>query len=167
MKTNDNQKGLTGKQVLFAFVAFFTVVIVTDVVFVRLAVTSFPGEQEKKSYYQGLNYNETLAEKARQEDQGWRMQLVDVPEAEGDASVELRLIDRSGLPISAATVTGEIVRPTTERGRREIVFTASPNGVYRSDIGAIERGVWDLRLSASRFGEDEIMMSAETRIMIE
>jgi nitrogen fixation protein FixH len=167
MSNSNDGFRLTGRHVLFGFIAFFAVVIVTDIVFVRLAVSSFPGEEVEKSYYQGLNYNETLEEKRRQTEAGWRMQLVTLPEPGEEAQVEVRLLAPDGSPARLAEVTGEIVRPTTERGRQVLSFAPAGDGLYRATLEGIEEGAWDLSLAASSAAGETDVITARTRIVIE
>ncbi|MEO1656614.1 MAG: FixH family protein [Pseudomonadota bacterium] len=163
-----NPKGqLTGRQVFLWFACFFAVVIVTNVVFVRLAVQSFPGEEVEKSYYQGLHYNDVLETKERQASQGWRMQLIGVPEGIGDQAVVIRLLDRSSTPVVFAEVNGEIVRPMTESGRQRLTFDGLGDGRYRAMLAGLDRGAWDLTLEAAEEDSDEPAFSAQTRILIE
>ena len=65
------QRELTGKHVLLMLVAFFGVIIVTNVIFINAAVTSFRGEDVKGSYRQGLEYNETLETRKSEGQLGW------------------------------------------------------------------------------------------------
>lgn len=158
---------ITGRHVLAAFVLFFAIVIAVNVVFVRLAVSSFPGEQVEKSYYQGLNYNEVLDNRARQADGGWRIALTAPPLAGERSSVEVRLVDADGGPVYRARVTGELVRPTTDLGRQELVFYPLSDGLYRADAAALDPGAWDLALKGYGEGESDPRIEATTRIVIE
>lgn len=164
---NPKQKGeITGKHVLAALVVFFGIVIATNVVFVRLAVTTFPGEEVKKSYYQGLNYNDVLSDKAQQAEDGWRMQLVAPPHSGAEAVLEVRLLDHQGRPIFGADLTGDIVRPMTDRGRQNLSFDALPDGLYRARLQGLEKGAWDLALVARETGTETVRLSATTRLLV-
>jgi nitrogen fixation protein FixH len=165
---SDRDKGfrLTGKHVLAGFIVFFGVIIAVDVVFVRLAVRSFPGEETKKSYYQGLQYNDVLDAKARQSESGWRMQLLKTPSAGSEPMIEVRLVDDEGQPIFDADITGEIVRPTTEAGRQKLSFYLRRDGIYRADLQTIEEGAWDFSVAAVRRQEPEASFTAKSRIIV-
>ena len=58
---------ITGWHVLFSVIAFFGVITAVNAVMISYAVKSFPGEDQKKSYMQGLQYNKVLEEKKLQE----------------------------------------------------------------------------------------------------
>ena len=160
---------ITGKHVLFAVIGFFAVVIGVNAIFLKVAIQSFPGEQDEKSYYQGLNYNETLAEKARQADAGWRLLLIETPGLEGEQVLDVKLVGRDGDPIYNAILAGEISRPSTDDGQQVLAFYPVRDGIYRAKTTGLEAGAWDLSLTARKDGEEEteIGLDATTRIIVE
>lgn len=157
---------IKGHHVLFAVIAFFTVVIGVNVFFLVLpAVRSFPGEIEDKSYYQGLNYNDSLADKARQADTGWRLLLLETPaDAQGEV-IDVKLVGPDGNPIYGAALTGTLNRPTTDEGLRELVFIQLSDGIYRAEVKDLPRGAWDLSLEARAAEGDDIQLEASTRLL--
>ena len=157
---------ITGKHVLAAFVAFFAVVIVVDTIFVRMAIKSYPGEEVEKSYYQGLHYNDVLAEKERQLETGWRMQLVTVPGKADEAIIEVRVLTADGEAVFDADVRGEIVRPMTDAGQRALTFIPISDGLYRARLAEIGRGAWDLSLSAGDPETGDTALQAKTRFVV-
>ena len=157
---------IKGRHVLIAFIVFFGIIIVTDFYFVRLAVTSFPGEEVEKSYYQGLQYNDVLDEKARQAEHGWRMQLVAVPEASTNGVIDVKILDKAGKPVFDAVITGHIVRPMTDRGLQELSFFPLSDGIFRARPQSLDSGVWNLSLSAGTGEGAEPILSADTRVLI-
>ena len=60
-----------GWHVLVLIVLFFSVTIGVNATFITLAMRTHPGEDVPRSYYQGLNYNETLARRHEQAELGW------------------------------------------------------------------------------------------------
>ena len=166
MQSDNKSFEITGKHVLFAMILFFGVIIATNMVFVKLALGSFPGEQVEKSYYQGLYYNDVLAEKARQADAGWRMQLKEVPLIGTAPVFEVKVVNRDGKPVYDAVLQGEIVRPMTDRGRQALTFYGIGDGVYRAQLSAIEPGAWNLSLTAAERGEGSPLLAARTRILV-
>ncbi|MEO1305623.1 MAG: FixH family protein, partial [Pseudomonadota bacterium] len=67
-----SEKTLKGWHVLLIMLGFFGIMFAVNGVFLYHAITSFPGEDIKKSYVQGLNYNDTLAVRAAQAELGWQ-----------------------------------------------------------------------------------------------
>lgn len=137
---------LRGVHVLALMLAFFGLVIAVNVVFAVVAVRSFPGEDVRRSYLQGLHYNDTLAERRAQAALGWQAATALVA-ADAGAALEIRLAARDGAPVNA-DIAGELQRPTDARLDRALVFTQIAPGVYRAEIGALEAGVWRLRAHA-------------------
>ena len=133
-------KRITGRHVLLMLVAFFGVMLVANTAFVFVAVRSFPGEAEKKSYLQGVRFNETLAARAEQEKLGWRAEIAGFDETH----VELRFFDASGEALAGLTVAGELQRPAFDGADQPLIFTETALGVYRADVNALEKGAWDL-----------------------
>lgn len=135
-------KGLRGWHVLLIMLGFFGVIFSVNGVFLYHAITSFPGEDVKKSYVQGLNYNDTLAARAAQAELGWTAEA-------GLQGQELvfRLNDAEGQPLSNYAVIGEIRRRATTAADRDLVFQAATAGEYRVETGTLEVGQWDVRIS--------------------
>lgn len=165
----NRRREITGRHVLLGMIGFFGLIIGVNLVFVKMAVQSFPGETTEKSYYQGLNFNEVLIEKARQQESGWRMQLLEIP-GDGrtdDTWIDVKLVGADGTPVFGAVVSGRLSRPTTETGLVMLEFDALPGGVYRGRPGRLDKGAWDLALDAREDAAGASMLSAETRIFVE
>ena len=140
---------LKGRHVLIAMLLFFGVVIGINVAFIVAAVQSFPGEDVRRSYLQGLNYNETLADRRAQAARGWQAHAA---LAQGAAGVELqvRLEDAQGNPLDGAAVTGELRWPTDSRLDRDGVrFEPRGGGLYVARFDALRPGRWNLRAQAN------------------
>lgn len=155
---------LTGRHALFMFVLFFGVIIAANVAFTIAAVKSFPGEEEHKSYFQGLHYNETLAARAEQESLGWRAVLVEATIDEGGASFLLRISDRSGKPIDGLALDGAIRRTTHESEDASIEWLEAGAGAYRGFAAGARQGLWEFRAHA--VGPDSEPFAMETRIVL-
>lgn len=135
---------LKGWHVLAMLLTFFGIVIAVDIGFSVIAVKTFPGEDEKRAYAQGVHFNDTLAARARQKALGWSAQA-----GFDEASVLVVLHDRAGKPLDGATVTGVLRRPTTNRDDRALTFTREGPGRYRAHLDALPAGIWDLRAQAT------------------
>jgi nitrogen fixation protein FixH len=133
--------GIRGRHVLVAMLAFFALIIGVNIAFTVLAVRSFPGEDEKRSYLQGLNYNQRLEARAAQAALGWTTTAGLVARGDGVvALVEVR--DAHGKAVEGLTVTGRLRRPATTRDDRTLVFRAEGDGVYVADASGLVDGAW-------------------------
>lgn len=136
-----------GWHVLAAMLAFFGAIIAVNVAFAMIAIRSFPGEDVRRSYLQGVQYNRTLEERRSQARLGWRATAA-LHERDGEAVLEVTLRQPDGSPLSAALITGELQWPATARFDRALTFTALGEGRYEARLGALEHGRWRLRARA-------------------
>lgn len=143
---------LKGWHVLTMLLTFFGVVIAMNVAFITLAVQSFPGEDVKRSYVQGLEYNKTLEARARQAALGWQADARFTGSALAPA-LSITFTDRSGAPVRDLTIEATLRRPTTDRHDITLTFTQDAPGVYRADLAALAAGAWKLRGQAEGGGE--------------
>jgi nitrogen fixation protein FixH len=100
-----------------------------------------------RSYLQGLNYNDTLAERRAQEHLGWRASaaLTGTP---GAAALEVRIVAQDSAPLAGLAVSGALRRPADERGDIPLTFAARAPGVYIAELGTLGAGQWRLRARA-------------------
>lgn len=144
------ERKMTGQHVFFIFAAFFSAMIIANAAFVYFAVTSYPGETEKKSYLQGLNYNDTLARRAAQEKLGWS---VEVSALSADYA-ELRVRNADGSPNTGLSIIGDISRPADHGFDQALVFIETAPGLYRSPTNTLSNGAWVINGVASNpFGD--------------
>lgn len=143
-----SSRSLTGRHVLLFILAFFGVIITVNMIFLTYALRTFPGESMKKSYLQGLHYNDILDERAAQAALGWRAEIVRADRVAGEGVIELQLFDESGAPLSALNVTGELRRPAHSRDDRLLSFAHRGEGLYHASAGPLDAGVWALTVQA-------------------
>lgn len=142
-------KGLEGRHVLLALIAFFGVMFIVNGIFVYAAVTTFSGGDTSDPYRKGLNYNETLKADERQVERGWR---TDIAYDEKIGRLELSFLDKNASPITGLTINGKLSRPATDKEDRHVVLAETAQGVYAVTI-ELAPGLWVLS-AASREGGD-------------
>jgi nitrogen fixation protein FixH len=140
---------IRGWHVLTALLLFFGVVIAINVAFAVMAVRSFPGEDVRRSYTQGIQYNDILAERRAQAALGWRAsaELVDT---NGGPALEVTLHSRDGAPLSGMDVAGALQWPTDSRLDRALSFEEVAAGRYRARVENLQAGRWRLRARAEK-----------------
>ncbi len=146
------ERPITGRHVLFVILGFFATVIGVNGAFAYFAINSFPGEDVKQSYTQGLEYNQTLAQHAAQAALGWRASA-DIFVEGPHRVVRMHFVDRAGRPIDGLAVTGELRRPADSREDIDLSFAPRGGGVYEARVDAVHIGLWELRGEARR-GQD-------------
>jgi len=155
---------IKGVHVLIGFVAFFGVVIAVNVAFTRAALNSFPGEEDHKAYFQGLHYNETLAERARQKELGWAASLVEA-NLDGESAVfRLKITDNTGAPLAGLEVEG-VIRRTTHSGEdTPLHWNNLGEGLYEARADNVGAGLWAFKASAKDAENDPFAI--ETRVVL-
>lgn len=148
---------LKGKHVLAIILAFFATIIAVDVAFSVVAINSFPGEEEKRYYVQGLHYNQTLEQRTVERALGWRA----AAGFKSSGALTIQLRDAAGLPVEAE-LRGMLRRPVDARLDRPVAFTALGEGRYRVAIQDLALGAWDLRVEAI---QGEKRFSIERRLI--
>ena len=138
---------LRGWHVLAMMLAFFAAVIAVNIAFAVFAVQTFPGEDVTHSYAQGLNYNETLAERRAQAAAGWRAEA-GLSQQGGQSVLQVTLLTRDGTPIDGAQIQGTLRWPTDSRRDRALSFRPAGHGLYVAQLGALPSGDWRLRARA-------------------
>lgn len=151
---------LRGVHVLIAMLTFFGAVIAVNVAFVVLAVGSFPGEDVRRSYLQGLNYNNTLAERREQAALGWSA-AASIIQLRGSPAVEVVLRDSAGRPLDGAAASGELRWPASERRDHALEFAARGEGRYVAAVPDLSPGRWVLRARAERDAGHALDFEAE------
>lgn len=152
MTTHTAQPGkgeIRGRHVLIAMLLFFGAIIAINVAFSIVAVRSFPGEDVKRSYLQGLNYNDKLAERSTQAALGWSAGMEVLPQG-ARAQLRVHFAGKDGRPVDGLTIDGKLRRPATTRDDRAVTFAAEGDGEYVADAGIIAHGAWTFQGVATR-----------------
>ncbi|WP_321489651.1 FixH family protein [uncultured Hyphomonas sp.] len=157
---------LTGWHVFFMLCAFFGFMFIVNGIFLWAALSSFPGEDEDKSYLQGLHYNEAISARRVQEEQGWSAQIGLTPTETGDRLV-VRLLERDGTALPAQDVEAQLRRTVTGSEDVPLDLQRSVDGDYFADISLLDKGVWEARVQASvPYGTDQVEFVASKKLII-
>ena len=141
------KKEWTGKHILAAVVMFFGVIFAANIAMVTLGVKSFPGEDIKQSYRQGLEYNQTIAKRNAQIATGWN---ADITIRDKNAIV-LKLTDKSGAIMRGLRVTGSLKHPAETDKDFTLKFAQAADGTYIASIDKALLGKqWVLTTSAQQ-----------------
>lgn len=145
-KTPKTEKQWTGKTIWFAIIMFFGVIFAANIAMVTLGVRSFPGEDTKQSYRQGLEFNKTIAARNTQTALGWSADIT-----VQDLTIALHLTDRSNQTIRGLRVTGVLKHPAETDKDVTLKFAQSANGSYIASIDKALLGKqWLLLTSAQQ-----------------
>ncbi|KCZ48778.1 FixH family protein [Hyphomonas sp. CY54-11-8] len=157
---------LTGWHVFMLLCAFFGFMFIVNGIFLWAALSSFPGEDEQKSYLQGLHYNEAISARRIQEEQGWSAQIGLTPTETGDRLV-VRFLDIDGSPLPAQDIEAQLRRTVTGAEDVPIDLQRGMDGDYFADISLLDKGVWEARVQAIvPYGTDEVEFVASKKLII-
>lgn len=156
---------LKGRHVLAMLLAFFASIVAANAIFITLAVRTFPGEEEKKSYLQGLHFNDRLKERESQAALGWNAEIAQERPSTGEAKIELAFMSRSFAPVTGLKVTGSLSGLVDDTKDRALDFVEAAPGVYRVMIVGIDSGAW--RLDATATGRRGEVFTLEKRMAFE
>ena len=136
----------------WVFVGAFLVVVAANGVLVAIAVSTFNGLATENAYMEGLAYNRTLDQAADQARLGWTVTPSFRPA--GDLVGDLTLIasGATGAPLTGATVTVALSRPTQAGHDFVVTLEALEPGHYGAAIAFPLPGVWDARVEVARDG---------------
>lgn len=157
-------KELTGRHILLMLFAFFGVMIVANTAFVVLAVKSFPGESQKKSYVQGLNYNDVLERRARQSALGWQVAIRALNSDNDMTAIDITIRSANEEPLSGLTIDGAIRRSVHDGADQPISFEETGPGGYRAEVTRLDAGIWDLTGTARDIGDGEFDFTARVTV---
>ncbi|MEM6627467.1 MAG: FixH family protein [Pseudomonadota bacterium] len=160
--TNHTQKRFTGWHALACLLGFFGVGFAVNGVFVYHAVSSFPGEEIKKSYVQGLTYNDTLEARARQADLGWRAEMG----LQGETLV-LHLETQARAPLSGYAVSVVVQRAATDADDRVIALQSVGAGRYEAELDDLKPGLWRIRAIVSDGDGEPPIFTADKAIEVQ
>jgi nitrogen fixation protein FixH len=144
---------LTGWHVLAMLIGFFVVIFAVNTIFIVQAVSTFPGEHTKKSYLQGLHYNDTLKRREAERALGWQAEAALLGDEGGRSTLRIRLTGKDNAALDGVTLTGVLRRPVTDTQDIKLAFTAGAPGLYIAPIGVLPDGSWDMRVTAARDGQ--------------
>ncbi|MEE9346837.1 MAG: FixH family protein [Robiginitomaculum sp.] len=143
------KKELTGKHVLVMLVVFFGLIIAVNGYFLYAAVTTFRGEDIKQSYRQGLEYNETIAQRAAGQALGWSATANLIEGDNGASQVIIEMKDAAGDPLTGLTLTGRLRHPADTARDKPLIFETLGAGRYMAPALDVT-GKWQLNALASK-----------------
>ena len=154
-----NANRLWARRLLGILLALFAVIVLVNGIFAWLAVRSNTGLVSRTAYEDGLAYNQTLEEQAREAGLGWSVVRngADFP-----AQLVYELRDAEGLPLGSAYVQVKAMRPVGE-GAFEVELTEFTDGTYAAEVTWPAPGVWLLEATFMHEGRS---LTAHERVTV-
>jgi nitrogen fixation protein FixH len=157
------QRGLQGRHVLAAFLAFFGAVFLVNGTMIYSAVSTHTGLVANEPYRKGLAYNERIAAGERQAHLGW----VETLEVSRDGHVTLALAEPDGRAVVGLRVAGSLGRPATNRHDIALELAETAPGRYEARAAAVASGSWLVTLEARRRADAEPVYRTRRRLWLE
>ena len=149
---SSRKRPITGWTVLWWLVAFFGVIIAVNLAFVYFALETWPGLTTRHAYEEGLHYNKTLADAAKQHQLGWVSQVaLGRATAKGQRLLSVRMSRQGKTPVSGLTVTAELSRAVGE------------TLVIKARLGEERQGIYDALVRLPAPGRWEVQVHAENK----
>lgn len=141
---------IRGWHVGAAVVGFFVLIVITDLIMVRLAVTTFGGLDTSDAYRKGLRYNQNIAV----EKQMRRAGLVSKFGYDAETrTIRLTLNDDTGKPVRDLSVVVDARRPATNREDQRFAMSMDDKGAYVVHWAGVKPGAWILDVRGERNGK--------------
>ncbi len=135
---------LTGGDVLIWLAGFFGLILLTNIVFVTMAVRTFRGEDEQHPYLQGIQYNQTLAQRAEQVHRGWQASISASRLPSGVVRTTVLLVGPDKKPQDGVLLAGLLRHPADENLDRPLQFQQIAPGRHEAVITGVRPGNWDV-----------------------
>lgn len=136
------------------FLGFFGFMFAVNGIFLWTAITTFPGEDVEKSYLTGLSYNQEIARRERQAEEGWSAEIG----LEGPAShqeIRIRMSQGDGSALSASAATLLMRHPADRAFDRTLETVPTGRGEYTAPVADLAPGIWVVQFSADVDPETE------------
>lgn len=145
---------MKGWHALLWFLGFFGFMFAVNGIFLWAAISSFPGEDVKKSYLTGLEYNAEIARREHQKAAGWRAEIGLMGET-GNTRLTARILKADGTALPVFATLAELRHPTDRALDRAITLTPAGGGEYEAELGVLTHGAWSVVISADVDPETE------------
>ena len=141
MMTDAKQDTKKDKRIPWYFVSFFVGLVILNVIFVSIAVDSYPGLVTTNAYEKGLAYNDMIDAKEKQDALGWH---TDITFTEA-GHVRIFLQDKEGKAISDAVISAEIGRVINDDDDMALIMQEKGRGYYESRENFATKGQWNIK----------------------
>ncbi len=159
----ENRK-LTGRGVIVWLIATFGVVLAVNFYFIYQAEHTYPGQDVSHPYLQGVDYNQTLDDRAKQAQLGWSAAIGGALAQDGMATITVTILDKAGQPVSGEALSGLLRHPMDEELDHKFALKAVGNGVYVGHVPHVQAGRWDVIVA--RKTAKEAPFEAERRLWL-
>ncbi|MDH5766966.1 MAG: FixH family protein [Gammaproteobacteria bacterium] len=146
--SQDNPKGSKNPW-LIGLVSLIVVVLIVNITFITLAITTNPGLVTEDYYEKGRHFEENVIKRAHaRENLSWSFStdfptspVVNEPE-----TYRVIIVDKAGTPLNAAQVTLKAYRPSDASADFSLAMHEPNPGMYESKVQFPLKGMWDITI---------------------
>jgi len=153
---------VTGRHVLIYLLGFFGVILIANVIYIWLALSTFNGERTENAYDKGLQYNQTLALADAQAKRPWHAALTAAPAA-GSQRLQITM-DLDGTAPAGLRASATLIRPTVSGYDMAVDLTKTGTKHFEAEVALPLPGVWDVEVDLLRDGT--VVYRRTTRVLV-
>ncbi|MCB1482889.1 MAG: FixH family protein [Rhodobiaceae bacterium] len=161
------EKRITGRTVLGWLVGFFAVIIVANVIFMWLALSSFSGIEATSAYKAGQTFDHDKVDASAQAERGWQVSA-DIARGGQGADIRVHARDKNGAPLTGMSFSAVFKRPVEDGSDIPVSLSEGETGVYSGRVDEIGSGQWTVVLSGEgidpQTGAQQRMFLSQNRI---
>lgn len=150
--SQDNPRALKNPWVL-GWLALVIVVLGVNIGFITLAFVTNPGLVDKNYYENSQDYEENIIKYRQARNAlGWTYQtdFPGNPVINKNELYRLSLVDKAGLPLTAAAISVSAYRPSDASADFEATLSEVDAGIYEGYINYPLKGIWEITINVNR-----------------
>jgi nitrogen fixation protein FixH len=155
---------LTGRQVLWMFIAFFGVMFAVNGFMAYAAIKTFRGADTESVYAASRAFPGEIAAAQRQAALDWSVDLHADRTADGAAAIVVSPFDAQGKPVTGLTLRARFEHPSDRYRDKAVDLVEARAGTYQASAEGVAGGAWDVTIEAARDGER--VYRSRNRIML-
>lgn len=166
--SQDNPKGSRNPWPI-ALASLIVIVVLVNVTFITLAITTNPGLVTADYYEKGRHFEETVIKRAAaRKSLGWTYSadFPTQPVINRPHTYRFTIVDKAGAPLSHADVILKAYRPSDANADFAVAMTEPGPGIYETDIRFPLKGMWDITIKISH-GQDDYDFTRRASVVTE
>lgn len=139
-------KPFTGWTVLYWISGFFGVIFIANIIFIWLALGSFPGLEVDSAYKAGQTYGNDIVQARAQADLGWTVTISLDRASDGVATLSVETLNSDGVLLTGLKGEAILKHPTTTEADKPVDLSETEDGRLRGRADDLAAGNWILDL---------------------
>ena len=154
---------------MIALLSLIVIVVIVNITFITLAITTNPGLVTDDYYEKGLHFEETVIKRATaREALGWSYS-VDFPVQpviNQSHTYRFTIVDKAGVPLSNADAIIKAYRPSDANADFSVAMNEPGPGIYEANVRFPLKGLWDITVLISH-GQDDYDFTRRASVVTE